>query len=149
MEIDLPLEMQMTDLVMTDTIGIDIVTDNIESLFLDMEAANGFPLGLSVDLSLYDSVGNVVLHTFKDIVRMKAATVHENGFVAPGSATTSTASVEISGSTVDHLGQAGHMIITARIDTGEHDSRQVPVKFQTTNSFDFRIKLRANLNIKN
>ena len=149
MEIDLPLEIQMTNMVLTDTIGIDIVTDNIESLFLDMEAANGFPLGLSVDLSLYDSVRNVVLHTFEDIVRMKAATVQENGFVVPGSATTAAASIEISGSTADLLGQAGHMIITARIDAGEHDSRQVPLKFQTTNSFDFRIKIRANLNINN
>ncbi len=149
MEIDLPLEIQMTNMVLTDTIGIDIVTDNIESLFLDMDAENGFPLGLSVDLSLYDSVRNVVLHTFEDIVRMKAATVQENGFVVPGSATTAAASIEISGSTADLLGQAGHMIITARIDAGEHDSRQVPLKFQTTNSFDFRIKIRANLNINN
>ena len=149
MEIDVPLEMELTDLLLADTIGINFATEDIESLFLDMEAANGFPLGLSVDLSLYDSVLNAVLHTFEDIVMMKAAPVQENGIVEPGNTSSSVAGIEISGSTVDHLRQAGHIIITARINTGEHDSRQVPVRFQTTDSFDFRIKLRARLNINN
>ncbi len=149
MEIDLPLELQLADLVLTDTVVIDIDTENIELLFLDLEAANGFPLGLSVDLSLYDSVSNIVLHTFEDIVSLKAAPIEEDGFVVPGKSTTSRASVEIIGATIDHLGQAGYMIITARIDTGEHDSQQVPVRFQTTDSFDFRMKLRARLNIIN
>lgn len=149
MEIDVPLEMELTDLLLSDTIGIDFSTEDIESLLLDMEAANGFPLGLSVDLSLYDSVRNVVLHTFEDIVLMKAAPVQGNGIVEPGSTSSSVAGIEISGSTVDHLRNAGHIIITARVNTGDHDSRQVPVRFQTTDSFDFRIKLRAILNIKN
>lgn len=150
MEMELPLEMQLTNLGLTDTIEIDFDpddVDNIEMLVMDLDVTNNFPLGISLELSLYDSISDLVLHRFDDIVLLEAAGVDGDGIVVPGEEAASSASLEIAGNTVDHLRQATHMIISGRLNTGRHGGQQVPVSFLTTNSLEFRIKLQANLNV--
>ncbi len=152
MEIELPLEMQLENLGFTDTIEFEPGAgdiDMIESLIMTMEVTNGFPLGASLDLSLYDSVENRVLHSFDNIVLMEASDVDQEGIAIPGREAVSSAEVEITGATVDHFRQAGHIIISARMNTGKYDNRPVPVKLQTTSRMDFKIRIRADLDINN
>ncbi len=152
LEIELPLEMQLTNLGLTDTIEIDMDPEDIdiiEMLILNLEVTNRFPLGISLDLSLYDSVQNVVLHAFDNIVLLDAVPVDENGIAVSGNETDSSASIEISGSTIDHLRQATHIILSGSMNTGRHGNEQVPVKFLTTSGLDFKIRLKADLNIEN
>lgn len=152
MEIELPLEMQLTSLGLTDTLEIDLDPDDIdiiERLIMTLEVTNGFPLGVEFDLILYDSRQDMNLHSFENIVLMEAAGVDDRGVVIPGSEAGSVAEIEITGVTVNHLRQADNFILSARLNTGSHNGLQVPVKLQTTNSLDFRIKARADINIKN
>ncbi|MFP4366946.1 MAG: hypothetical protein ACLFQA_07625 [Bacteroidales bacterium] len=152
MEFELPLEMQLTDLGLTDTIEIDIEPDEIdmiESLLLTLQVTNAFPLGASVDLSLYDSISGQVLHTFGEMILMEAAAVDSEGLVTGGSEVVSEAVVEITGNVIDHLKQANQVIVSARFNTGENNGQQVPVKFRTTDRLDFRIRLKATLDAGN
>ena len=152
MDIDLPLELRLTDLQFSDTLDLGIDPDDadiVERVVLSIDVSNRFPLGAELDLSLYDSVNNRVVHTFETIMLLDAADVDANGFVISGPGKSSSAEVEITGATVEHLREAGHLILSARLNTGRHDGQQVPVRFQTTNGLDFRIRLRGDMNIKN
>jgi hypothetical protein len=150
MELELPLDMTLTRLGLTDTIEFEFNPadiDMIETFTLTLEVTNSFPLGISLDLRLYDALQGKVLYTFDDIVLMKAANVNEKGFVEAGAAAVSLTSLDISHGTVNLLRQATHVIITGLMDTGKHGLQQVPVKLLTTSSLDFRIRVRADLNI--
>ncbi len=152
MEMELPLEMQLTNLCLTDTIEIDFDPDDIdmiEKLVMDLDVTNKFPVGVSLELSLYDSITGLALHRFDDVVLLEAAGVDEDGIVVPGEEAASSASLEIKGNTVGHLRQATHIIISGRMNTGIHGGQQVPVRFLTTSSLEFRIKLQADLNVTN
>ncbi len=152
MDIDLPLELRLTDLQFADTLELGIEADDadiIERVVLSIDVSNRFPLGAELDLSLYDSVNNNVVYTFETIMLLDAADVDAGGFVVPGPGKSSAAEVEITGSTVGHLREAGHLILSARLNTGRYNDEQVPVKLQTTNGLDFRIRLRADMNVSN
>jgi hypothetical protein len=152
LEFNLPMEMQLTDLGFADTLALDIEMsdiDMIETLMMILQVTNGFPLGASVDLSLYDSQVDRVLHGFGDLVFMDAATVDGDGMAIEGGEARSETEIEITGKVRDDLVRADHVIISARLNTGKNDDIQIPVKFQTTNSLDFRIRIRADLNINN
>lgn len=150
MEIELPLELQLTNLGLTDTVGVDLDPDNIgmiETLILMLEVNSNFPLDAAIDLRLYDSTENVVLHSFDEIVLTEAAPVDPDGMVMPGNEVRSYTELEISGATVGHLKQATHFILAARLNTGKYNNEQIPVKLLTTSSLDFKIRVRAGLNI--
>lgn len=152
LEFNLPLEMQLTDLGFADTLAIDIELseiDVIETLLMTLQATNGFPLWASVDLSLYDSQDDRVLHRFGELVLMEAAAVDGDGMAIKGGESRSETEIEITGKVRDDLVRADHVIISARLNTGKNGDIQIPVKFQTTNSLDFRIRMRAELNINN
>ena len=152
LEFELPLEMQLTGLGFADTLEIDIEIDDIdmiERLLMTLLVTNGFPLGASVDLSLYDSHIDQVLHSFGELVLMEAADVDDRGMAVEGGEARTGAEIEITGKVRDDLARADHVIISARLNTGTNNGKQIPVKFQTTNSLDFRIRLIADLNINN
>lgn len=149
-EIELPLELLLTNLVLTDTVDVDLDAEDIDmigSLVIMLEVTNGFPLGVSMDMTLYDSIADRALHTFSDILLAEAAPVNEDGIFIPGNEVRSEAELEISGATVDHFKQATHFIMAARLNTGKYNDEQIPVKLLTTCSLEFRIKVRAELNI--
>ncbi|MGF1584905.1 MAG: hypothetical protein ACFCUM_06260 [Bacteroidales bacterium] len=150
MEIELPLEMQLANLGLTDTIPIDINPgdlDIIENLILSLDVYNNFPLGAGIDVILYDSVAGAVLHTFENILLAGAAGVDADGIASPGNGTVTHASAEVTGVVVDHLKQATHIIVSALMNTGMHNGQQIPVKFRTTDNLDFTIRLKAGLSL--
>ncbi len=150
MEIELPLELQISDLAFSDTVEVDFDPDDIdifEKILMGLEVTNGFPLGLSVDIILYDSINDVNIYNFENIIQIAAADVGTGGFVIQGSEKTSQTQEEITGSTIDDLRRSTHFIISATMNTGKFENEQVPVKFQTYNKLDFRIKLKADMNI--
>ena len=152
LEFNLPLEMQLTDLGFEDTLAIDIESgdiDMIEKLFMNLQVTNGFPLGAAIDLCLYDSHTDQLLDSFENMVLIEAAEVDGGGLAIDGGEAKSESGIEITGKTRDDLVRADHIIISARLNTGKHNGAQVPVKFQTTNSLDFRIRISADLNISN
>lgn len=152
MEFELPLELKLTNLGFADTLELDMDMEDIDFidlLVLVMEVKNSFPLGIALDLSLYDSRIDQKLHTFNDVVLMEAAPVNADGTVVPGSEARSSANIEISSDVIEYFNQADNLIVSARMNTGKHNESQVPVKLQTTNRLDFTIRLAMDINIKN
>jgi hypothetical protein len=152
MEFEIPLDMQLRGAILTDTLPITIAPDDIgiiENLIMHLQVTNGLPAGASVNLSLYDSLTGRTLHTFKEMALMESPPVDANGMVVSGREVVTEAELEIPGHVVDLLKQASHLIILARLDTGRHNGKQVPVKFLTTDRLNFRLKLKAGVNVKN
>lgn len=152
MEFDLPLELMLANVILTDTLEMDLDPgdlDIIERMVMTLGVTNGFPLGVAFDLSLYDSTDNTVLHSFENIVLMEAAPVDANGRSIPGEYSESEARVEVDAAVTDHFKRAGHVIVSVRFNTGRHNNQQVPVSLLTTDKLDFRIRLSAGLNINN
>ena len=151
MEFELPLDMQLNSLVLTDTMSIGAYQDEIdmiENLYMHMLVTNAFPSGASVSMSLFDSLANSVLYTFEEIAVMDAAGVDDRGGVIGGSETVTESEVEIPENVAALLKQATHIIIMARFISSQSNGSNLPVKFMTTDRLDFRIRLKAGLSIE-
>ena len=149
-EFEMPLDMQFTDLVLTDTVATAINADQIdviETLFMNIKVENAFPAGAAINLKLYDSVANRVLYDFEEILLLEPALVNDNGTVIDGSEVPTETEVEIMRDVIDNFKHSTHIIISARLNTGKNNDRQVPVKFMTTDRLDFKIRLKAGLKV--
>ncbi len=149
---ELPLEMQLTDLRLVDTVSLKIDPDDIdfiEILLMTLQVTNAFPLAATIDLELYDSKTDRVIYNFEELVLMEAASLDNNGAVVAGGEARTEAEVEISKNVADHLKQADHMIISARFNTGKNSDVQLPVRLLTTDRLDFTIRLKAGLSTGN
>lgn len=145
LEVDLPLEMQITNLAFTDTIEFDIgkVIERLNKAFLYFTVENGFPFEVTLDLILHDSISNSNLHTFSNIAIMKPAPVNTNGIVLPGQKTVSTEKIELTRPIIDKIIQANQLIISARMSTSESGTR--PVKILSDYKLDFKIRVSTSL----
>jgi hypothetical protein len=156
MELELPLEMMLTDLGFTDTASIDqsgLDFDKINKLTMTLQVTNGFPIGMALDMILYDSVSVVELHRFDNIMLAEPSPVDVGGLTIAGNEAVSEAVIEVSDAEATHLRQATHIIISSRVNTGEYSNNgvneQIPVKLRTTDKLDFRIRLKAELDFGN
>ncbi len=150
-EFVLPLEVQLSDLILSDTMSIDFDPEDIdrfERLFFELKITNALPLGAEVSISLFDSLANQVLYTFDKTLVMESASVGEHGKVIEGSEISTDAQLEISGQIIDYLKQADNIIISARLNTGKNQDEAIPVKFLTTDKLDFKIILKAGIYIE-
>ena len=151
-EIDLPLEMILSNIGFTDTLKVDIDpedTDIIEMLVMMVSVNNRFPVAVNLALTLYDSVTNANLHTFSNLAILDAADVDSEGRVVAGSGKASEVEIEITESVLDHLRQADHIIVSATVNTSRNNNVRIPVKFEKTNGLDFKVRLSAKFNIIN
>lgn len=90
-EVEIPLEFRFNNLQFTDTVenflkdsGTDdnpIKPEDFQLLRVDLTAQNGFPLGVSIKMKLYDPVSKTVKSTIDATDLLKAATVDANGKV--------------------------------------------------------------------
>jgi hypothetical protein len=151
-EFELPLDMRFTDLILTDTIPFVIDPANydlFEEVFLNLQITNSLPGGASVSLALYDSLSGLVVHNFGEILLMGSAGVGSGGEVIPGSSVTTETEIDIPNEVIDHMRISSHFIISSRLNSGRDQVMQVPVRFRTVDQLDFRIRLRARLNVGN
>ena len=145
LEIDIPLEMQITDLSFTDTVEVDFGDDldMLEKGKITLVVDNGFPLEMTLGLILHDSITNTNLHTFDNIMLLEAAPVDATGVVPEGSKTTGESSIELTREILDLIPETNKIIITATVNSS--NSGTVPVKILSTYSLDFRIRASASL----
>ena len=90
-EVDVPLDLRVNNLQFTDTVNNFIIKDdkgspikpeNFEFMRVDIRAKNGFPFGVSLGMSLYDSNNNAILGTVNATDILEPAPVDTNGKVA-------------------------------------------------------------------
>ncbi len=149
LEVELPLEVQITDFGLTDTTDLDIDADDldfIENAILYLKAENGFPLSLTLDLTLHNSHSATDLYVFDQIAVMSAAPVDAGGIVQGGQTTSSAAEIELNREVLDYFAEADMLIVSVKLNTS--DGGNVPVKFLTTYSVDFDFRIKSNFVIR-
>ena len=154
LEVEVPLEFRMNNFQFLDTINNFLKDSNSSSnsfsiedfklLRVDINAQNGFPVGISVKMSLYDSVTKTVKSTVDATDLLKAAPVDANG-KSNGTTQTST-QIEITQTFFNSIKSADKVIISFGISTS--DSGTKDVKIYSDNRIDYNIAVVAQPDIK-
>ncbi|MBN1107677.1 MAG: hypothetical protein JXR66_05755 [Bacteroidales bacterium] len=147
LEIEVPLEFRMANLQFTDTTGnfikIEDSSDSpanpedFEFLRIDIEAENGFPLGVSLRMILYDSLTFQNIDTVSATDILKPAPVDATG--RAGQPEKSLTSIEIDRHFWESAGEATNIIFSFTLNTTDQGTRDV--KFYSDYGIDFRASL--------
>jgi hypothetical protein len=149
LEVEVPLEFRMNNLQFTDTIDNfmkDSSTDNpfnpedFEFLRIDVNADNGFPVGVSLSMVLYNSATHEHLFTVDGNDFLKAAPVDASGKVtAPVSSKTS---ILIPKAFWTSINDADGIIFVFSMKTTENGTKDVKIYS------DYKINFTASLVLK-
>jgi len=135
LEIEVPVELRLSNLQFADTVDNPIKEDdfsdspldpeNIEELKIFFNIENGFPLGISLNVSLYDSVSNTVLNTISAPGILEPATVDSNGHVTgPVQCTTE---IDVTREFWNSIYNADKLIISITLITTDYETKDVKI----------------------
>ena len=145
-EVEVPLEFRMNNLQFNDTIdnflkvegdNNPIKPENFDKMQLDLTAKNGFPLGVSVKMSLYDSSTKTIKNTVNASALLGAAPVDANG-KATGTTETKT-SLVINKEFFEAIKSSDKIIIWFTLNTSSNGAADV--KIYSDYSISFRTTL--------
>jgi hypothetical protein len=149
LEIDVPLELTINNLQFTDTVdnfledkgngnNSPVKPEDFQFLRVNIAAKNGFPLGVSLKMSLYDSGTNAIKSTVDATGILEPATVDSNGKVT--GVTESSTSIEFTSEFFGSVNKADKIIFRFTLNsTGNGD-----IKIYS----DYRINFTAALVVK-
>jgi hypothetical protein len=151
LEIEVPLDFRISNLHFADTVDnfmedLDIEEDSpvtpedVEYLRIQFAAQNGFPLGISVTMSLYDSTNATILSTIDATDLLEAATVDSNGRVTEPAE--SSTELEITSEFWDSIEDAGKVIFNVTLVTKDYETTDVKIYN------DYYIEYKAALQVK-
>ena len=146
-EMDLPLELIVSELILKDTIELNFGEDGIlgnndtqelESALLKIFINNGFPFDLSISVIFADSTNNSHIDSlFIDL--LLAAQVDENGKVSES--TESNTEVSLDQNRINNIENSNQIIISAKLSTTNNG--QQAVKLYLDYSLDVNIAIKA------
>jgi hypothetical protein len=151
LEIEIPMELRMTSLQFADTVdnflqledsedGNPVDPDDFEFLRIDINAENGFPVGVSLSIILYDSVAGVNRSTVDAENILEPAPVDINGRVTnPVECNTS---IEITREFWDSVDLSDKIIFKFTMNTTDNGSKDVKIYS------DYKINFNASLVLK-
>jgi hypothetical protein len=150
-EMEIPLNFRTANLQFTDTLDNFMKDDNssgdnsikpedINLLRVDLLAENGFPMGASVKMSLYDSTTNSIKSTVDAADILKSAPVDADG-KAKGSTQTKT-SIEFTSDFFRNINNSDKIIFRFSLRTADNGTSDVKIYS------DYRIKFSAALVVK-
>jgi len=148
LEIEIPLDLQINDLQFTDTVdnfiknngnGKDnpVKPDDFQLLRINISAKNGFPLGASLKMSLFNSSTNSVLNTVDASSILGPAPVDANG-KSNGVTETST-SIEFTKEFFSSVNKADKIIFRFTLNSTGNGLQEVKIYS------DYRINFNASL----
>jgi hypothetical protein len=151
LELEVPLELKINNLQFTDTVDNFIKDDGNNSdnpanpedfqyLRVIMSAKNGFPLGASVKMSLYDSVTRTIKNSVEASGILAPAPVDSNG-KATG-VTESSAIIEFTKEFFSTVNKADKIIFRFTLNSTGNGSQNVKIYS------DYRINFKAALVVK-
>lgn len=151
LEIEVPLELWINNLQFADTVDNFLKSDsedddsplkpeNMEFFRLKITASNGFPLGASLKVILYDSLTATNLHTINAPDIIKPALVDASGKVT--SAVESETIIDFDKDFFSKSSQADKMIFVFTLVTSGGGTKDV--KFYS----DYKLNFKANLLVK-
>ena len=149
-ELNVPMELRMSNLQFADTTDNFLKNDNdnndavkpenFELLRIDINADNGFPLGVSLSMSLYDSQSNTILKTVSATDLLQPAPVDGNG-KATG-VTNTTTQIEFTQEFFSSIDKADRIIFIFSVNTTDGGTKDVKIYS------DYRIDFKASLVVK-
>ncbi len=149
-ELDIPMEFRMNNLQFSDTTDNFLKSDNgddssikpedIKFLRIDVNAINGFPLGASLSMSLFNSESNTVIKTVDATDLLAPAAVDSNGKATTATETSTT--IEFTQDFFKSVDDADMIIFTFTMTTTDGGTRDVKIYS------DYRINFKAALVIK-
>ncbi len=153
--IEVPLEFRINDLQLSDTTANFLLDeeeggsplDNLSSLKLTMFIDNGFPLGGSILVALYDSISGVVVDQIDTGDFFEPAEVDGNGRVT--TSTEHTTEIEFTESFLESAGEANSIIFSFMLYTTDHGSKDVKIYSDYSIQFSAGLSFKANLNLNN
>ena len=150
LEIEVPLEFSINNLQFTDTTDnflemeedsdTPVNTEDFEFLRIDIDAENGFPLGVSLSMILYDSLTAQNIYTVNAEDILEPAAVDANGHVTePKSCSTK---IEIDREFWSSVNDADKIIFSFTLVTTDGGTKDVKIYS------DYRIDFKAALVLK-
>lgn len=151
-EVEVPMEFSINNLQLKDTVdnfflgdeGEESPLDMLSDLELRMYINNGFPLGGSITLTLFDSETGTTLSSISTDTFFEPAQVDANGRVSAATETLST--IEMTDAFVDDASEADKMIILFTLYTSGNGSQIVKLYSDYTISFNVGVAFKAILN---
>jgi len=151
LEVEIPMEFRINNLQFTDTVDnflqiedsdddTPVNPDDFEFLRIDITAENGFPLGVSVSITLYDSVAKVNRSTVEADKVMEPAPVDSNGRVTEPKEC--SASIEITREFWNSVDISDKIIFRFTMITTDNGTKDVKIYS------DYKIDFKASLVLK-
>ncbi len=153
-EVEVPVEFRIANLQLSDTTDNflrnddpeeDNPLDMLEELMFSLYVENGFPLGASVMIELYDSTSMTVLESLSTSELLSAAPVDANGRVtAPA---TGNVDIEFTPDFLDATQEADKIIFTFTLSTTDNGTRDVSIYSDYGIVFKAAVKVKAGVNL--
>ena len=157
LEIDVPMELKINNLQFTDTLD-NFIKDNsnnsdnplnpedFQFLRVRISAKNGFPLGASLKMSLYDSATHTIKNTVDATEVLAPATVDSNGKVT-GVTETSTV-IEFTKEFFSSVNKADKIIFRFTLNSTGNGSQIVKIYSDYRINFNAALVVKPDINFK-
>ena len=157
LELEIPMEFKMTNLQLTDTVDNFLKDDkngndnplnpaDFQMLRVNISAKNGFPLGVSLKMSLYDSLTHTIKNTVDASGILAPAPVDSNG-KATGVTETST-SIEFTRDFFSSVNKADKIIFRFTLITTGNGSQDVKIYSDYRINFNAALVVKPDINLK-
>lgn len=156
LEIEVPMEFRMNNLQYSDTLDnfldeafddeSEINWDDFELFRIDFDVVNGFPMGVSLNMILYDSVNQMDLASIDAADILEPAPVDSNG-KASGVAETTTG-IEFTEEFFSSINLADKIIFTFTLNTTDNGTTDVKIYSDYRIDFNAALIMKADINFK-
>lgn len=146
LEIDIPLNLSMNNVVFTDTLDFDLGVNSdstkVKNLSINLSADNGFPLGMKTQVYFLDENFMILDSLFSSRFDMEAASV-SNGLV--NKRVSSNVSISIPENRMDNILNAKYMMPNILLRTTDA-TNLLPVKIYS--NYDLGLQLSAKMELE-
>jgi transcription antitermination factor NusG len=155
LEIDIPLELRITNLQFSDTTDNFLKDnksdnpgnpENFQYLKVIFSAKNGFPLGVAVKMALYDSASHSIKNTVNATGLLSPAPADSNG-KSTGIAETST-TIEFNRDFFSSVNKADKIIFIFTMNTTGNGSQNVKIYSDYRINFTAAMVVKPDINLK-
>lgn len=155
LDIEIPMELEMTNLQFTDTTdnflkedansNNPISPEDFQLLRVNITAENGFPVGVSLKMSLFDSSTGLTKNTVTANSILTPAPVDSNGKVT--SATKSTTTIEFTKDFFGSVSKADKIIFWITLNTTGNGSQDVKIYSDYTFNFSAALVVKPDIKL--
>jgi hypothetical protein len=156
LEVDIPLEFKITNLQFADTVDNFLKNDSKNDNPIDpadfqylkvlVTADNGFPVGATLRMSLYDSATKTIKSSVDAIDLLKAAPVDANGKSSGTTKTTTT--VELTKDFFSNVNKADRIVFRFALNSSGNGSQVVKIFSDNRISFNAALIVKPDIDLK-